>query len=58
MRGSGVSYKKRKLNVTPQSLQRLLVVRPKKSVTKGSTATAKKKKKQKSKTTNFKDIFD
>lgn len=51
-------YKKRKLNVTPQLLQRLLAVCPKKSVTKRSTATAKKKNKQKSKTTNFKDIFD
>lgn len=35
----------RKLNDTPQLLQRLLAVRPKKSVTKRSTATAKKKKK-------------
>lgn len=58
MQGSGVGYKKRKLNVTPQSLQRLLAVRPKKSVTKRSTVAAKNKKRKKVKATSFKDIFD
>lgn len=63
MTGSGTSYKKRKLNVTPQSLQRLLAVRPRrKSVSKRSASTAATKKKRKNnkkvKTSSFKDIFN
>jgi hypothetical protein len=62
MRGSGASsYKKRKLNVTPQSLRRLLAVRPKKSVSKrkapAAAASSKSNKNRKVKATSFKDIF-
>jgi len=61
MSGSGSSYKKRRVNVTPQSLRRLLAAtRPKKGVTKRKSQKSKqskKKKKKKTTSTSFKDIF-